>query len=153
MEKIINFDMDGTLSNLYGVENWLDKLRAFDASPYTDALPLVRLSLLARYIHLAQNMGWRVNIVSWLSKEPNSDYDAAVTQAKIEWLEKHLPSVTFDQIIIVPYGVPKHTLSSGILFDDEVPNRTAWNGASETNHAYDETVIFEVLKMIAAGEL
>ena len=70
-----------------------------------------------------------------------------------EMLKKHLPSVTFDDIIIVPYGVPKHTLSAGILFDDEQPNRIAWNDADEDNHAYDETTIFEVLKMIAAGEL
>ena len=153
MVKIINFDMDGTLDDLYGVENWLPKLRALDASPYTDAIPCLSLSLLARYIHKVQAQGWRVNIVSWLSKEPNPDYDAAVTAAKLEWLKKHLPSVTFDEIIIVPYGVPKHTLSAGILFDDEQPNRIAWNDANEDNHAYDESTIFEVLKLIAAGGL
>ena len=153
MKHIINLDMDGTIANLYAVENWLPKLRAYDPSPYLDAKPLVRLSLLARYIHIVQGMGWQVNIVSWLSKDPNSDYGAAVTLAKIKWLTTHLPSVRFDNIFIVPHGVPKHTLSSGILFDDEIENRTAWNGADENNHAYDETVIFEVFRMIVAGVL
>ena len=35
--RTIWFDMDGTIANLYGVENWLPKLRAHDASPYADA--------------------------------------------------------------------------------------------------------------------
>lgn len=153
MAKIINFDMDGTLDDLYGVENWLPKLRAFDPTPYTDAIPCLQLSLLARYIHKVQARGYTVNIVSWLSKDPDPAYGEAVTAAKMAWLKKHLPSVDFDNIIIVPYGVPKHTLSTGILFDDEQQNRIAWNDADEDNHAYDETCIFQVLKLIAAGEL
>ena len=32
--KMICFDMDGTIADLYAVPNWLDKLRAEDASPY-----------------------------------------------------------------------------------------------------------------------
>ena len=32
--RTIWFDMDGTIANLYGVDNWLDKLHASDASPY-----------------------------------------------------------------------------------------------------------------------
>lgn len=152
-EKIINFDMDGTIADLYAVENWLPKLRAYDSTPYSEAAPLVHLSTLARYIHIAQDMGWEVNILSWLSKDPNPDYGVAVTFAKMGWLQRRLPSVTFDHIYIVPYGMPKQNLSRGILFDDELPNRVAWNNADENNHAYDETAIFDVLKLIAAGEL
>ena len=47
----IYFDMDGTIANLYAVENWLPKLRNEDASPYTDAEPLVRLATLARLLN------------------------------------------------------------------------------------------------------
>ena len=36
--------------------------------------------------------------------------------------------VKFDEIIIVPYGTPKETLSTGILFDDEERNRNEWKG-------------------------
>ena len=39
----INFDMDGTIADLYGVENWLDYLIAEDTTPYTEAEPLLRL--------------------------------------------------------------------------------------------------------------
>ena len=33
MLKMICFDMDGTIADLYAVPNWLEKLRAYDASP------------------------------------------------------------------------------------------------------------------------
>ena len=150
MTKVINFDMDGTLASLYEVENWLDKLRAFDPSPYTDAVPLVRLSSLAYYIHKAQRKGYTVNIISWLSKEPTPAYDEAVTQAKIDWLKRHLPSVDFDNIIIVPYGTPKASLASGILFDDERPNREAWNTANSDNVAFDVDAILQIMHDLTA---
>ncbi len=151
--KVINFDMDGTIADLYAVENWLPKLRSYDPSPYKDAVPLVRLSYLARLLNLLQSDGWEINIISWLSKEPEPTYDAMVTYAKLTWLKKHMPSVKWDHIYIVAHGTPKQSLSSGILFDDELKNRTAWNQEREDNHAFDETVIFEVLKKLAAGEL
>lgn len=152
-KRSINFDMDGLMAGLYFVLNWLALLRAHDPSPYRDAPPLLNMSLLARYINKLQRAGWEVNIVSWLSKDDDPMYAAAVTKAKIEWLQKHLFSVKFDNIYIIPYGTPKHEVASGILFDDEFQNRAAWNAASEDNHAYDETTVFDVLKMCLAGEL
>lgn len=140
----INFDMDGTIANLYANPQWLPMLRAYDPTPYETAEVLVNMSRLARYIHKAQQMGIQVNIISWLSKESNTDYDQAVTSAKMEWLRRHLPSVDFDAVHIVPYGVPKETLADptcGILFDDEQRNRENWG---ET--AYEPNVIFDVLK-------
>lgn len=137
----INFDLDGTLADLYGVEGWLDYLRAYDETPYVIAKPLINLSLLARYLNKLHTIGYEINVISWLSKASNSDYDEKVTRAKEEWLKHHLPSVKWDNIIIVAYGTPKHNLSSGILFDDEKPNRDAWGKG-----AYDVANIIEILK-------
>ena len=127
----IYFDMDGTIANLYGVENWLPKLQNEDASPYTDAKPLVRLATLARLLNKAQKNGHKIGIVSWLSKNSTKEYDVKVTNAKIEWLNTHLKSVQFDEIKIGKYGTPKSTMvddKNGILFDDEEPNRIEWQG-------------------------
>ena len=151
MIKTINFDMDGTLADLYAVDDWLSKLRAYDATPYEDAVPLVNLSSLAFYIHKAQKNGWRVNIISWLSKEPSADYDEEVAEAKLDWLAEHLPSVQFDEIFIVPYGTPKASLASGVLFDDERPNREAWNKASGDNVAFDAAGLLEILPELLAS--
>ena len=50
----IYFDMDGTIANLYSVENWLEKLRSEDATPYEEAKPLIRLATLARLLNKLQ---------------------------------------------------------------------------------------------------
>lgn len=146
MEKAIYFDMDGTIANLYGVENWLPKLRAYDASPYMDAVPMLRLSALAKRLNNLQKQGYVVGIVSWLSKDPNPAYGEAVTTAKRAWLAKHLPSVEWDEIHIVPYGTPKASVVDfpmGVLFDDEKPNREAWSG-----EAFDVDSILEILRTL-----
>ena len=151
IKKTINFDLDGTVCNLYAVDSWLEKLRAYDASPYEDAEPLVNLSSLAFYIHKAQKNGWKVNVISWLSKEPTAEYDEEVAEAKLDWLAEHLPSVQFDEIFIVPYGTPKASLASGVLFDDERPNRENWNKASGENVAFDAVGMLEILHDLLAA--
>lgn len=143
----INFDMDGTIANLYGVDGWLEMLRTFDPTPYAEAKPLVNLSRLARYLNKIQKMGVKIGVISWLSKSSNSEYDEMVTTAKIKWLAKHLPSVHWDNVEIVPYGTPKENFcltENDILFDDEKQNRDNWTGK-----AFTEMEIFSTLKSVS----
>lgn len=137
----INFDMDGTLCDFYGVEGWLDDLDNYDTRPYEIAKPLLNLSVLARYLNKLQSKGYTINIISWLSKTSTADFDERVTRVKLEWLKKHLKSVKFDNITIISYGTPKQNYGEGILFDDETKNRDNWIGL-----AYDEKNILEILK-------
>lgn len=142
----INFDLDGTIANLYGVENWLDYLINEDETPYAIAKPLVNLSLLARYLNKLNKNGIEIAVISWLAKNSTTEYDEKVTNAKREWLAKHLKSVNFTEITIVKYGTPKEQFcynENDILFDDEEPNRKNWNGK-----AYNEKEIMEVLKAL-----
>ena len=141
MIKEINFDMDGTIADLYGVEDWLEYLMNKDATPYIIAKPLINLSALVRVINRLQRNGYKICVISWLSKNSDNDYDKKVTAAKILWLKKHLPSVNWDRISIVAYGTPKQTIGEGILFDDEEKNRELWQG-----EAYDVNNIIEILK-------
>lgn len=145
MNKAIYFDMDGTIADLYGVENWLSYLIERNPLPYEIAKPLIRLSALARKLNKLQALGWKIGVVSWLSKENNPDYNKVVTEAKKMWLKKHLASVHFDDVKIVSYGTPKSTVVNeiGILFDDEERNRIEWNNAG--GNAYDVNNILEVL--------
>ena len=140
----INFDLDGTIADLYGVDNWLGMLMAYDETPYAIAEPLLRLSALAKILNRLQREGYRLAVLSWLAKGSNADYDERVTNAKLEWLAKHLPSVEWDRITIVEYGTPKETFCEtpfDILFDDEEHNRKNWNGI-----AFDVNDILGVLK-------
>lgn len=146
MKQTIFFDMDGTIADLYGVENWLDYLIEKNPLPYEIAKPLVKLSTLARYLNKLQKQGYRIGVISWLSKDSNNIYDELVTYAKMQWLEKHLASVHFNEIHIVNYGTPKEIFSNGndILFDDEEKNRNNWLGT-----AYDVANILDILKELS----
>ena len=136
------FDMDGTIADLYAVENWLPMLRAYDPKPYLMAKPMHHMATLARMLNKAQAQGHELCIISWCSKESTADYDALVAQAKRAWLAKHLPSVHWDVVKIVPYGQNKwETCKSGILFDDEERNRMAW----EAGKAFTPETIFTTL--------
>ena len=142
----INFDMDGTIADLYGVENWLEYLINENTFPYEMARPLVRLNHLARKLNALQRNGYNIAVISWLSKSGTEEYNKAVTEVKIEWLRKHLPSVEWDRITIVPYGTPKENFCNNpldILFDDEERNRNNWTG-----RAYDVQNILEILREI-----
>lgn len=142
--KTYFFDMDGTFVDLYGVDNWLEDLINEKTRPYDEAKPLVNFARLAKAINKVRRNGNKVCIVSWLAKNATEEYNARVTTAKRNYLARHLPSVTFDEIIIVPYGTPKQnycTNRTDVLFDDEKPNRDNWTG-----EAYEPSKIFEVLR-------
>jgi len=147
MTKAIYFDMDGTIANFYGVENWLEYLINEDATPYANAKPLIRFSALAKVLNNLQKKGWHIGIVSWLSKNGTESFNKEVTETKMAWLAKHLPSVEWNEIKIVAYGTPKAEVvenPKGILFDDEEPNRKNWKGT-----AYNEKNILTILKTVA----
>lgn len=144
MKNKIWFDMDGTIADLYGVENWLPMLCASDPTPYAVAAPLLHLSTLARLLNKAQRAGYEIGVVSWLSKSSTPEYDEAVTAAKLGWLAKHLPSVSWDTVLIVAYGTSKINLcGGGILFDDEDRNRNEWGEG-----AYTPSEIIQILKRL-----
>ena len=142
--KTIWWDMDGTIANLYAVENWLPMLRAEDTTPYEKAEVMWNMNQLARLMNQVQLMGYKLGIISWTSKGGSASYNEAVKQAKLNWLKKHLASVSWDRIYVVKYGTPKSLVmdtEDDILFDDEEPNRDAWLG-----HAFEPEMMIKVLK-------
>lgn len=148
MTKAIYFDMDGTIADLYGVSGWLDNLIASETKPYREAKPLVDMRKLGKVLNNLQSKGYHIGVVSWLSKCGSDDYNNKVTTTKTKWLAKHLGAVQFDEVKIVPYGTPKSTVvdyPTGLLFDDEKPNRDEWTG-----QACDVNNILEVLSTLAA---
>ena len=147
--RTIWWDMDGTIANLYAVENWLPKLRSEDPSPYTEAAVLWNMSQLARLMNRVQKLGYKLGIVSWTSKGGSESYNEAVAEAKRSWLGQHLASVRFDSIRIVSYGTPKSLVmdtEDDILFDDEEPNRESWQG-----EAFEPEMMMKVLKALIGG--
>ena len=140
------FDMDGTIADLYGVENWLEMLIAHDETPYAIAKPIVNLSVLARLMNKVQRKGFEICIVSALAKDSTAEYDERVRNAKIKWLANHLKSVHFDEIRFVPYWYTKNNVNTGtdVLFDDEERHLEKWTGT-----AVHASKMIETLKAIA----
>jgi len=124
----IYFDMDGTIADLYGYDNWLEKVRCKSTEPYLNAKPLVHMPTFARVCNQLKNIGYSIGIISWTAKGGTADYNKEVAYAKAKWLACHLPSVKFDEIIICDYGTPKSNFASDgdILFDDEENNLDNW---------------------------
>ena len=145
----IYFDMDGTIADLYAVENWLPKLRASDASPYEEAEVMLNMSILARYLNKLQKLGYEIGIISWTSKGGTEKYNRAVEVAKLNWLHDHLKSVSFDEIYIVEYGTPKQDFAdeTDILFDDNEDIRNEWTG-----QAYEPSEILSILSGLLRQE-
>ena len=143
--KWIYFDMDGTLNRFYEVDGWLDMLIDSNPAPYKLAAPLVNMNKLARTLNKLQREGYKLGIISWLSKSSTPEYDKAVTAAKLWWLRKHLGSVKWDAVNIVAYGRNKWDVcGEGILFDDEAQNREAWGG-----NAYHPNEMMKILLSLA----
>lgn len=155
MIKEIVFDMDGTIADLYSVENWLPKLRAYDPTPYQTAEPLVDMAELGCLLRSLQNCGINVAVITWLSKEPNKQYDDEVRKAKRAWLKSY--GFPFDSLRCVAYGTPKHKIEAArlaadeeaLIFDDDARVRRDW----DLGGAIDPTTtnILDVLKEILSG--
>ena len=153
--KEIVFDMDGTLASTYTVPNWLEKLRAYDPTPYQTAEPLVDMAELGCLLRSLQNCGINVAVITWLSKEPNKQYDDKVRKAKRAWLKSY--GFPFDTLRCVAYGTPKHKIEAArlaadeeaLIFDDDARVRRDW----DLGGAIDPTTtnILDVLKEILDG--
>ena len=154
--KMICLDMDNTIADLYAVPNWLEKLRAYDASPYLLAEPMWDMEELAFLLEVAQHRGIEVRIITWLSKESTKEYDDMVRIAKRAWLKAY--NIPFDHFHGVAYGATKADSirkalgnnETAILFDDCDAVRKGWHMGDTYNPT--ECDICEVLKQILGLE-
>ena len=140
---MICFDMDGTIADLYGVNDWLEKLRAFDPTPYVEAEPMWDMSELAEVLNALRVCGVEIRIITWLSMESTVEYNRAVREAKREWLDSL--DFPYDNFHGVRYGATKADSvrrylaenESAILIDDNARVREGWH----LGEAVDPTAI------------
>lgn len=129
MNKILVFDMDGTIADLYGVNNWLEDLRAENPRPYREAKPLYDMYVLNALLLALKALGWKIVVTTWLAKGSTAEYDKLVREAKIAWLEKF--NFPYDEIHLVKYGTTKANCTRKlggfqILVDDNETIRKGW---------------------------
>lgn len=150
--KMICFDMDGTIANLCGINNWEKKLRKENPSPYRFAKPLVNMKELRKVLIALQAKGIEIRVITWLSMNSSERYKREVRMAKQGWLEKyHFPCEHFHG---VAYGFRKHYCvrkylndnEEAILIDDNQKVRELWTLGATVNPC--EVDIVEYLKTL-----
>lgn len=149
MTKVLVFDMDGTIANLYGVENWLNDLRAYNPRPYIMAEPMYDMDTLNLILDVLKAKGWKIVVTSWLSMDSTKAYDMEVRKAKREWLERH--EFPCDEIHIVKYGTTKanctrHLGGYQVLVDDNEKVRNGWNLGATINA--NENIIDKLMDLV-----
>lgn len=149
-KKMICLDLDGTLANLYAVPDWLPKLRAYDPTPYAEAAPMWNMDALALVLELLKLNGWKIAIITWLSKRSTPEYDAAVRRAKRDWLERY--NVPYDSFHGVKYGRTKadsvrKSCAYGILIDDNETICSGWT-LGPTINPTKENIIEKLLALL-----
>lgn len=128
--KAIYFDMDGTIADLYGYENWLELLCAEDTKPYEECGCLVDFVELKNILDAFINLGVTIGVISWGAMNGSRDYCKRTRKVKKEWCDKFFPNV-FSEFHVVKYGTPKHyvrNIKESILVDDNAEVRNAWKG-------------------------
>lgn len=140
MRKMIVFDMDGTIADLYGVEGWLDDLQAEKTRPYDEAEPMYNMEELVDLLNRLREIGWMIAVTTWLAKDATKEYNKAVTKAKKNWLAKY--NFPYDEIHCVKYGRTKADCTRNkadfqILIDDNKKVRDGWTLGTTVNAQFD----------------
>lgn len=154
MKKIrLMFDMDGTIADLYGEENWLNDILAERVRPYKNAKPMNLDKIVNEIKRLKEKMGERliVSVCTWTAKGGTDDYNGRVAQAKTEWLKENGMFELLESFMAFEYGVDKSVASYrnyiNILFDDNNDVREKFS-QKKNNIAFKETEILQTLKLI-----
>ena len=147
--KVLVFDMDGTIADLYGVNGWLEDLRSENPSPYRVAKPMYDMETLGYILEILKAQGWRIVVTSWLAKESTREYDEMVRRAKREWLARYYFPV--DEIHLVKYGTTKANCTRKlggyqILVDDNETVRKGWT-LGETINA-NENILEKLVDLL-----
>lgn len=147
--KVLVFDMDGTIADLYGVQGWLEDLRNENPRPYEMAKPMYDMETLGYILEILKAQGWKVVVTSWLAKESTREYDEMVRRAKREWLARYQFPV--DEIHLVKYGTTKANCTRKlggyqILVDDNETVRKGWT-LGETINA-NENILEKLVDLL-----
>lgn len=151
MDKILVFDMDGTLANFYGVEGWLQDLENSNPRPYIEAEPMYDMVKMAEILNALKLLGYTIIVTTWLSKNSSKEYKKEVRQAKRDWLNRY--NFPYDELHMVQYGTTKLTAlginrdtKSYLMTTQKI--RAGWHLGTAIDANNDIMPILELLKWV-----
>ena len=130
MKLKILFDLDGTIADLYGHNDWLERLQA-EVPIYEELEPLVDMVKLTTIAKKLIEKGVEFGVVTWLAMGASEEYEFITSMEKYRWCKKYIPFIT--EFECQPYGTPKQTNYRNrqcILIDDNAEVRASF----ETPH-------------------
>lgn len=137
---MICFDMDGTIADLYGVDGWLESLRAENPMPYVVAEPMWDMERLAAILNQLIEQGWEIRVISWLAKDATPEYNRMVRAAKTWWLDYY--GFPYQKAHLIAYGTTKANAirnavekGAAILIDDNAKICKGWHMGATINPA------------------
>ncbi len=150
--KMICFDMDGTIADLYGQEGWLEDLVNENPRPYILAEPLYDMTDLNMILLALANQGWEIRVISWLAMDSSESFKEAVRQAKIDWLKRY--NFPCSHVHLVQYGTTKadcvrraKNCETAILVDDNELVRNGWH-LGKTINPLDGTLLEDLKNLL-----
>ena len=150
--KMICFDMDGTIANLYGVKDWQRKLCSGDPTPYEMAEPMWKMQELAEVLWGLIDKDIEIRVITWLAMNSTDIYKEQVREAKRKWLVRN--GFPFSHFHGVQYGTTKancvryylEDTETAILIDDNKKVRDGWTLGATIDPTAEN--IIETLKNI-----
>lgn len=127
MNKVVYFDMDGTIADLYGVSDCFKRLDNMDATVYSEAKPIDKYINMLKEFH---TMGYRVVILSALGMVSSKQFDKDTVRNKGIWLDTYVGKEYIDERIYIPNTKHKELyqlFGKGILVDDDDRVLMNWN--------------------------
>lgn len=129
---MICWDMDGTIADLYSVENWLEQLENQIVNPYKEAKTMLEMNRLLELLQKATEKGIELRVITWLAKNATREYKKETRKAKKDWLVAN--GFNFDKVHCVQYGTTKADCvrkeipsnRTAILIDDNAKVRKGW---------------------------
>lgn len=133
----IYFDLDGTLFNLYGKENWLEKLQNEDPTVFEGGgmtrgfMPNIDNNFFDVVSDLLDK-GVEFEVITWLPMNASPEYELACELVKRKWVKENLPFIS--KVTCLSYGIPKQNAiskraSQMFLIDDNMEICEMWNTA------------------------
>lgn len=124
----IYFDLDGTLYDLYGLPNWLDKLRSETPGAFLESFPLFGEDFY-KIVSKLLAKGVKFGVITWLPMGASEEYEEICAAEKKEWCKNYLPFI--ETFAAQTYGVPKQKAitkraATEILIDDNLEICRTW---------------------------
>ena len=153
--KKIYFDMDGTVYDLYGMDNWLEMLRNEEKGAFLYGDTLVNMSELEDVCLRLIKKGYQIGIITWLPMGASLEYCEVCTEEKRKWAEKNMPYIS--EFYALEYGTPKQyaparRAAEMWLVDDSKEVREMWITEKQRKAIDANENIIEALERILRNE-